>query len=282
MSDLVRKPKSPRGVGLYIRAMPAREVGRRAKRMADHGVTWAAVGAVWQDKDRTIRMNDADRCRRIIEALLRQGIEPHLWGYPWVGREQEFADLMAESSTEDVVGWLLDPEKGLKKDRLDEDYDTMDEVFAAAKLLFWRCVEANPYRVIGFTSYGQVKGHPTFPWAAFAESGGFNPLEEADYGSPQLYDQPADMISKGLREYREIGFDVIIPSYGTYRFGRDSEMRRTYPRMTYNQLDHHLKRLLAHQKAYNIKAMIGWSEAQVRPDAWRAIAECAERLQLVA
>jgi len=49
--------------------------------------------------------------------------------------------------------------------------------------------------------------------------------------------------------------------------------------MTYAQLDQHLKRLEAHRAMYSINAMIGWSEAQVLPEAWRAIAESAERFQ---
>ena len=279
----MRKPEAPVGLGLYIRAMPNNrtKILRRAKQMADHGIKWAAVGACWQDRDRhtkrpTIRvMNPAERVHMIVDALLQYGIEPHLWGYPWRGREQQFVEIMGAASTPDVKGWLLDPELGMKIDRHDPDHDTMDEVLAATKALFWACVEYNPYMLIGFTSYGFVKGHPTFPWHGFAKEGGFDPLNECDYGSPQLYDQPPADIRRGLEQYREIGTDIIVPSYGTYRFSRNADGDRTYPRMNYVQLKSHLQAFVNLKDEFNIRGMIGWSEMQVSSDAWRAIAEFA-------
>lgn len=284
----MRKPEAPHGLGLYIRAMPNNrtKIMQRAKRMADHGIKWAAIGSCWQDQDRhtradTVRvMNPASRVHIIIEALLKYGIEPHLWGYPWRGREQQFVEIMGAASTPDVKGWLIDPELGLKKSRRDPEHDTMEEVLNAAKALFWACVDHNPYMLIGFTSYGFVKGHPTFPWEGFADKGGFDPLKECDYGSPQLYDQSLSDIRRGLQQYRDIGTDIIVPSYGTYRFSRNEDGDRTYPRMNYAQLRAHLQAFASLKDEFKIQAMIGWSEMQIRQDAWRAIAEFAPCLWL--
>jgi hypothetical protein len=279
----MRKPDAPKGLGLYIRAMPNSrgKVEQRVKRMADHGIKWAAIGACWQDYDKktkrhTLRvMNPAARVHMIVELLTKYGIEAYLWGYPWRGREQQFVEIMGAATTPKVKGWLIDPELGMKRNLRDPDHDTMEEVLAAAKALFWACVDFNPYMVVAFTSYGFVKGHPTFPWAGFAAEGGFDPLNECDFGSPQLYDEEPEDIRRGLEQYREIGVDVIIPSYGTYRFDRNDEGDRIYPRMSYAELKAHLQAFYLLKDEFNIQAMIGWSEMQVRSDAWRAIAEYA-------
>jgi hypothetical protein len=277
------KPDAPQGLGLYIRAMPNSKgkIYQRVKHMADHGIKWAAIGACWQDQDRktkapTLRvMNHAARVHLIIKAMLTYGIVPYLWGYPWRGREQQFVEIMAAASTPDVRGWLIDPELGMKRNKRDLEHDTMEEVLAAAKALFWACVDHNPYKSIAFTSYGFVKGHPTFPWEGFAEKGGFDPLKECDFGSPQLYDEDQNDILRGLTQYRDIGVDVIVPSFGTYRFDRDDDGNRIYPRMNYAELKAHFQSFLNLKDEFNIQAMIGWSEMQIRSDAWRAIAETA-------
>jgi len=286
----MRKPEAPRGLGLYIRAMPNNrtKIERRVRRMAEHGIKWAAVGACWQDYDKkkkrnTLRvMNPAARVHIVVELLTKYNIEAYLWGYPWRGREQQFVEIMGAATTKDVKGWLIDPELGMKKSRRDPEHDTMEEVLAAAKALFYACVDFNPYMVVAFTSYGFVKGHPTFPWHGFAEAGGFDPLNECDFGSPQLYDEEPDDIRRGLEQYREIGVDIIVPSYGTYRFDYDEEGDRIYPRMNYAEMKAHLQAFVLLKDEFNIQAMIGWSEAQISAGAWRAIAEVAPVFDIAA
>ena len=252
--------------------------------MADHGIKWAAIGAVWQDfkkgKHTVRRINSIDMCKRITDELVNRNIVTFLWGYPWKGRHAEFVHMMEQASVEAIMGWLLDPELGLKAKDEDHDGDRDDEdmeiVFALAKALFWTIISANPYRVIGFSSYGLPVGHPTFPWGAFAFKDGFNPLEECDFGSPQLYDEELSDIVRGLAMYKALGFDIIVPSYGTYKFARDENGKQIYPRLNYYEMKNHFHNFASVKDEYDIRAMIGWSEAQISAGAWKAIAEYSE------
>jgi hypothetical protein len=238
--------------------------------MAAHGIKWAAIGAVWQEDDSTRYINSPDRCHYIMEQLLENNIDPWLWGYPWRLKEIEFVARMKACSFNSMIGWILNPELGLKS-------SDKAKRFMGGKSLFWAVVRSNPYRVIGMSTYGSVIGHPTFPWDAFGwddpstPGPDFDPVKEVDFGSAQLYDQPPHMIRRGLAQFRDAGFDVIVPSYGTYRFDRDDEGNRIYPRMTEAELSAHFQAFVDVKEEFNVKAMIGWSEAQISRGGWRAI-----------
>ena len=269
MPEARTKPAHPHGLGLYIRRMSRRTIEARCKKMADHGVTWAAIGAVWQRSTSTTLINPPDVCHAIAEGLLKNRIQPWVWGYPWKGREVNFVAKMKAASFLAIQGWLLDPEKGAKD--MDEDV-----AFAEAKELFWAVVRSNPYRVIGMSSYGLPRGHPTFPWEAFGDiSNGFNPLKEVDFGAPQLYDQTPARIRRGLEQWRARGFDVLVPCFGTYRYDKDEDGLRIYPRMNEPELTQHLQAFLDLKDEFSIPAVIGWSEAQISRGGWRAIEKLA-------
>lgn len=259
------KPSAPMGLGLYLRVMPEVALHARVQRLKDHGVRWAAVGGPWYERQGMKWINTPIQCRRIVEVLIAAGIEPYVWGYPWAGRERDFAWDLESCCAPGVAGVLIDPELGLK----DKDEATR---LRHGRDLFWEVVKLNPYRVVGFTSYGLAKQHPTFPWEAFAEPGGFNPLEECDYGSPQLYDMTPSNIRKGLEQYRELGFDVLVPSFGTYRFAPDGST----PRMTGPELGAHLQAFADLREEFGIHGMIGWSEAQVSKGGWEVLDRFAD------
>jgi hypothetical protein len=243
--------------------------------MADNGVRFAAIFVVWHDFDRrtgepTARIiNSKDMVLRATEEILKHDMVPYLCGYPAKGRHVEFADAMDDVSTTDTQGWLLDPEKAMK----DRDGSVGKK---HSEDLFWECVKRNPYREIGVTSYGLPNIHRTFPWSGFIKTGEFDALAEPDWHSPQLYDQTIANIERGLQEYKELGANIIVPSFGTYKFVHRAE--RETRRMNCLELKQHLGRFLRLRVQYDIKAMLGWSEAQVRTDAWPAIAEAAEIL----
>lgn len=275
-TQYTKQVQGPVGIGLYLRVMPPSTVKKRVKRMADNGVSFAAIATVWQDINRTTRepedrvVNRPDVCKHIAGELMSRGITPLVWGYPMKGRHQQFADAIGESVTDSVAGVLLDPELRMK----DRDKEVAAQ---AARDLLWACTQINPYLPILFTSYGFIRGHPTFPWAEFFPQDHKMPFGKVTVWSPQLYDQPAARILRGLREYCDAGATTIMPSFGTYRFAKDLNGKKTYPRMPYSQLKQHLERFEVHREEFNINSMIGWSEVQVTRGGWRAIAECAER-----
>ncbi len=271
MADELKPLDKPRGLGLFIRNMAVSTIMQRVERMADAGITWAAIGTMWQDVDPvtgadTSRfINKPDVAKKISQALRSFGIDPWVWGYPWKGRHGDFVRGLQSASTDDTVGWVLDPEKGMK----DKNPEVADH---AARDLFRCCLESNPYRVIGFSSYGIPKGHPTFPWDSFIQAGGFNPFEECEFVSPQLYDEEVSDILRGMKQYQELGGDYLVPAFGTYK-NVIVNGKRTTPNMTGAELSVHLQRFADIQAEFKIQAMIGWSEAQVSKSGWDVIEE---------
>lgn len=268
------KPPTPRGLALYIRAIRRSRHGtpkQFAKRLADHGISWVALGGPWHDTEGERWINKPETIARYADALLNVGVIPHIWGYPWHDRVELFVDQMTLASDPDIDGWLLDPELGLKHHP------------AAARELVRQSRAANPYRILGFTSYGNTRGHRSFPWDEFAEPGGFDPFKECDYGSPQLYDVPESRVLAGMRAYKEVGFDAIIPSFGAYKFvKRDASLplrgrNRKAVSKTPAELDAHLGHFITSE--IPIPGAIGWAENFVNRGLWRVLARWADWLR---
>jgi hypothetical protein len=257
-----------------------------AKKCADHGLKWIAIGGPWHEdrkskagtvKTKDRRINKPDTIRRYAEQLAKVGVVPHIWGYPWWSRIEKFVDDMEDCSCSAIDGWLLDPELGMKKHPLE-----------AAKLVHL-CREANPYRILGFTSYGLPKLHPTFPWQEFARPAGFRPLEECDYGSPQLYDAPRRRVARGVSEYAELGFDVVIPSFGLYKWTKRDNSYEFGVRLPNGQTNRRAVSMSAHDLNAHLlsfvdtpvpaQAMIGWADNFCEGALWRVLAQWAERLE---
>jgi len=239
----------------------------RVKRMADHGIKWAAIGSIWQESKSSKWINQPAQVLALIELLVAHKISPWIWGYPWKGQHEEFVDAMDSVSPPDVVGWLIDAELGEK----DED---SEKARSSARDLVQRSIGKNPYRSYALTSYGIPQGHPTFPWEGFFEEGGFFPLDECSFFVPQLYELPTKDIRRGLEYCRKIGVDYIVPAFGTYKnLGHDNT-----PTMTPEQLDAHFGDFFSVKDEFHIEALIGWSESQVRPQAWEIIERYASMI----
>jgi len=266
------RPFAPKGMGLYIRAFQKRHgtPNEFAKKLADNGLLWSAIGGPWHDGSGDRWINSPDTIKRYAEAMARHGVTPHIWGYPWHGRINTFVDELQSCMIPEIEGWLHDPELGLKNHPED------------ARLLVKRSREQNPYYVIGFTSYGLPRGHGTFPFDEFAEPDVYDPVIECDYGSPQLYDTPPKRILEGMREYSELGFDVVIPSFGNYKFVKKDPTlplrgsNRRAVSLSADELTRHLNYFMESEVPVN--AMIGWAENFVHRAQWRVIAEHAELL----
>jgi hypothetical protein len=265
-------------LALYVRSIKKSRHGTPkafAKLCADNGLRWVALGGPWHDVRKVVPteiwINRPSTIKRYADALSAAEVKPHVWGYPWHDRVEEFVRDMSRCTGGSIVGWLLDPELGLKRHP------------AAARELVRLCRERNPYLSLGFTSYGLPHGHRTFPFDEFAEPGGFYPFKECDYGSPQLYDMPKVRVRKGMTDYAALGFDVVVPSYGTYKWVKrdlskpmNRKNRRAVP-MPVAELDAHMQDFMVSEVP--VRAMVGWAENFVGRPQWRVLAKWAELLQ---
>jgi len=168
------------------------------------GITWIALQAVWQHETGVTRRDDLTRLHLYADALQDQGIRVWVWGYPYAGREADFAAGMADAAAvTEADGLLLDPELPYRgrpeaaRDLLVEVLDVMDESLG-----------------IGVTSYGLQKFHPRFPWAEWAHVG---------FGSPQLYTVSDALFKRGMAEWRA-RWDLVIPSIAAYGSKDESEL----------------------------------------------------------
>lgn len=266
--------EAPKGLGLYLRYVKLSTVAERAKEMKDHGLTWAVIAGPWHDRSGERWINKPYRVQQIAEILANAGIDPHIWGYPWHDRIDLFIEQMIECTSELIVGWLLDPELGLKGH------------LEAAKLLFRKAREHNPFMLIGLTSYGLPMLHHTFPFAAFARSGHRGDiLVECDYGSPQLYDVPEAQVKRGVQGYHDIGFDHVVPSFGLYKYVRRdpdvaiSRENRKAVSKTAEELDRHLSHFF--NTGVKVPGLVGWAENFIAPEHWHVLAIWAETLKRV-
>ncbi|NIR31671.1 MAG: hypothetical protein GWN84_20635 [Gammaproteobacteria bacterium] len=192
----------PTGVGVYLRDLSEATHGKpdgAAAVAAAHGVDFVALAACWQEADRHTPMNvfDLDDYGR---AFAKRGIDVWVWGYPWgtAERVEQFCRTMAQArDAAGAVGVLLDPELGFKGERrrhmldlLEGTVDTLDEASG-----------------LGFTSYGLISAHPSFPWNV---AGGWG------WGSPQFYTVPRRTALAGLDQWRQAGWRHLVASVPTF------------------------------------------------------------------
>jgi hypothetical protein len=261
-------------MALYVRAIRRSRHGtpkQFARRCADNGLKWIALGGPWHDRKGERWINSPETIKRYADALSNAEVKPHIWFYPWHDSIERIVDQVESCLNGSIVGVLPDPELGLKKKR------------AAAALLMSLLRERFPYMTVGFTSYGLPRGHYTFPWSEFAEPDIFDPMVEADYGSPQLYDEKRSRIIDSIEAYQQLGFDRIVPSYGLYTWvprdktKRLSRANRKAVPMSVGQFDAHMHAFV--DVGVPIEAMIGWAENFATRPLWARLAEWAERME---
>jgi hypothetical protein len=254
----------PQGIGLYLRHLDPKKSDptRLADKYAKRGVSWVAIGGPWHDEKNTVWVNKPLQAQLYTDAFKKVGISAHIWGYCWHDRIERFVRNMAECTNGAVDGWLLDPELGLKG-RPQE----------AAGLFAQSRAQMGANRVLGMTSYGLPRGHKTFPFEAFAKPGVANAEVEVDYGSPQLYVVGEAQVKQGLADWKKLGFDVIIPSFGNYKFvaAPGGDETKTAVSKTGPELDEHLSHFMS--SATSIQAMIGWSSGFVTREQWEVLSK---------
>lgn len=273
----------PTGIGVYARTLSTATHGtpeQMAKRLQDHGVSWVAFLACWQDKSGpgksfAQRVPRRDVVRRYIDACARAGIDVWLWGFPWVGREELYIEAMRSYSGAPVRGWLHDPEVSYRDrdkrpppgsrgqgEAVDAESDaTASYAARRAQLLIELDAAARAELRLapsGITSYGMAQWH-ALPWSQLAAGGA--------WGSPQLYTVSPDQVDAGLHAWSDRGFATLLPSIPTY--GPKSGAA----------LDAHLAAFVDDGDEPTIDGFAVWSYQQTGASEWRTLARWAEMLR---
>jgi len=254
----------PQGIGLYLRHLDSKKLDppRLADQYAKRGISWVAIGGPWHDENNSVWVNKPIQVQNYADAFKTAGVSAHVWGYCWHDRIDLFLRNMIECTNGSVDGWLLDPELGLK-----------NQVREANSLFAQSRAYLGSDRVLGMTSYGLPRGHKTFPFEAFAKPGVSNAEVEVDYGSPQLYVVGEAQVKQGLADWKKLGFDVIIPSFGNYKFvaAPGSDETKTAVSKTGPELHEHLSHFMG--SASSISALIGWSSGFVTREQWEVLSK---------
>lgn len=257
------------GPGTSIAAVERAAVAfaKRAKRM---GLTWMAIGAIWQDlgddaKVRTKFLNTPAECRAYAKALRDEGILAYVWGYPWLGAETKFCDGMAECAGDDGMH-LLDPELGANPKRSTLAAE-MIKANASADLIVTGLRKRDAKRILLSTFGGIPKW---FPLRAYLK----NNIDGAGgqtYTDDDAIDGSIATFEKEMREYDPDGDAQLVPNFGTYA-REDGKVRSK----TADELRVHLDEFI--NEGEHVKAAIGWAENFVTPPQEAVIAEFSAKL----
>ena len=232
----------PRGCGIYVRQIQRNihgTPGQFARKALDNGLRFVALQACWQT-DTVTRRTNASKLADYGAALRERSIEPWVWGYPNAGMEDAFVDRMREGADDaGAAGMILDPELPYKRkparlrELLEKTIDSMGEAHN-----------------LGFTSYGLISAHRTFPWDV-AQNHGF--------GSPQVYSVPPRTAQIAVEQWRK-RWDHIVASVPA--FGPQSG----------EKLDRYLDALYPH-----VEGFMFWSWRSVNLTEWRTIRKWANK-----
>lgn len=273
----------PTGIGFYARTLSESTHGTpkaMAKRLVDHGATWVAFLACWQDRSgpgKAFVQREPRRAvhDRYVEACAAAGLEVWLWGFPWLGHEDAYLDAMRRHVTPAIRGLLHDPEVSYRDKRKSppkgsrgqadvlegDDDSTETRVVERARALIRgdaALVDDLGLRPSGITSYGVAQFH-ALPWAELSAGGA--------WGSPQLYSIGDALVDSGLAGWKARGFSTLLPSIPTY--GPNSGA----------QLDSHLARFVREGRP-TIDGFAVWSYQQTGGTEWRTLARWAEMLRV--
>jgi hypothetical protein len=193
----------PTGTGMFVRSLVHTGTPDECVAfMQSHGITWLAVMAIWQNETEPSNRVNKNLHQEYGDALRAAGLGYWVWGYPWPGKESEFADaLLAAADASGALGVIIDPEKPYRGTK------------GAGKLLVDNLMPACAERdiLLGFTSYGSPWYFRDFPWGEFTD---------AHFAINQAYDaenrgDPA-YPSKSQDAYRALGYHTLIPGLGAF------------------------------------------------------------------
>jgi hypothetical protein len=250
------------GLALYIRKIDRKERTPKAfaQRLKAMGLKWVAIGGPWQQitngKLSTGLMNSVETCREYSDACALEGLEPYIWGYPWLGGEPVFISRMLECSGDHKL-LLLDPELGMNPERSSKKVSYQRSEASAHEIV--TRLRTGGAKRIGLSTYGTIpkvgSGEPWFPLEAFIRAG-------LDFIGGQVYtdDSRADIsIAFFLGVLRKLGVDIqLVPNFGTYSWRDPKAKPRKARSKTPPELAHHLLEFV--DEAEPVEALIGWAE----------------------
>lgn len=249
-------------MGIYVRGIDRRIHGtpfEAANKACDHGVSIIPILVIWQKEAETKTVNTRDLVD-YVDAFSDAGIDPWVWGYPWVGKERGFISRIKwaiEACDGKLRGILLDPELGYQ-------FRSSSEISArrgADRLIQGLLDIMNENLNIGITSYGAAHVQRRFPWAEFL----------AGFGSPQFYTARGVRVDNGLKKWIDYGWSELLPSVPAY--GANSN----------RQLDPYLDMLieksrdLDDQRDNPITGFLVWSWRQLDQVEWVTIKKWSNR-----
>lgn len=249
------------GTAVYLRRTfeSSSSIAKRCKAM---GLGWAAVGAIWQERDATKFLNIPSRCREISRALRDVDVVPYVWGYPWLGSEQAFIDGMVECAGDEGL-YLLDPELGMNPTRNPHAMDVPNA--SAARIV--SDLRSRGAKKIGLSTFGNEPSW--FPLRAFLRSG-------VDFAGGQTYtdDKAVDVsIAEFLSELKVCGSTAqLVPNFGIYARAADGSARSKTPAELRAHLDEFIN------EGEPVRAMIGWADNFLTPALEHEIALFSARL----
>ena len=269
----------PEGLALYVRQIRKNRHGtpaQLAKKFADHGASWVAIGGPWQEPDKRNRVriryiNRPETILRYAAAFKARDVTPYVWGYPWQGHEEAFIDAM-ETASNGLCGALLDPELGANPTKSSKAKPKRAANAHAHKLIK---LTAERFITCGVSTYGSAARFKWFPLNAFASAlqVHFGP---AAFLGGQTYTNDT-LVSRSIRDFSRVldkhATSVhMIPNFGTY----SRTAGRVVPKKPFELYDH-LGEFV--DDVEPIYGLIGWAENFMTPMLWRVFARFARQLE---
>lgn len=290
----------PKGLALYVRRISRSRHGTPkafAKKCADNGLRWMALGGLWQEKRAngqvSSRMiNGADTIKRYSDALEAKGVIPWVWGYPWLGHEARFAESMYKVARR----VLIDPELGSNPTRSRKGAGKA-KADAHAAFLIERLAGMDAFEEVGLSTFGSGWRMGWFPLLAFTKAlikhyGGRTFIGGQTYTDDGTIDRSTADMQKAIRAaggevtrpgQALLGDCEVVPNYGLYTWTKDGKRGKRRPGAravgkTPEELRSHLYEFI--DEGEPIDAMIGWAENFVnKPKIWKELARFADMME---
>lgn len=272
----------PEGLALYLRRYSRGSHGTPAQHMKKHrdaGAKWIAIAGPWDDDDGGLRyINRPDTCKLLLDAAYSAGLQPFIWGYPWLGREEAFADAMDACAGQYNCA-LLDPELGSNPVRASSGPGKARADAGATKLVSLMA-ERFAGGVCGLSTFGSGVRFKWFPLNSFAAALAQHFPKRSFIGGQTYTDDSvidrsiADFVGVINKTGGGLGNMKLVPNFGTY--ARTGDKASPYRAKTPVELDAHFMEFIDEREP--VDAMIGWAENFMTPGLWKSFSKMAERM----
>ena len=292
------------GLGLYVRRISRSRHGTPAefaKKCADHGLRWIALGGLWQDeaggKPTSKMINSIKTIHDYGRDLEARGVRVFVWGYPWLGREAAFVDRMLAAAAP-FRRILLDPELGANPSRSSRGIGK-ERANIGAKRLVELFAESKGLDVLGLSTFGSGWRMGWFPLEAYTRAlverfGGRCFIGGQTYTDDAVIDGSIAGFAKVIEKVGGVvmrpsispgprwGVE-IVPNFGTYTWqapngkrGKRVRGAKAKPK-TVAELRAHLFEFVDEDEP--VDAMIGWAENFLTAELWLELKRAARLLE---